>query len=170
VADTPTLRGERIAGLVLWRVGPAAAGAVLAVPLAAVVLAPLQLWRPVVALPVLLVLGAAGWRLLLRVPHRPAPVWAAGSTVLAALAFALWTALTHGEHVVLRRDAGSYALFAQWLAGRHGLPVDPSLAAFGGPAALDVPGLTFASPGFFETSGTGLAGLPPLLPGAPAEL
>ena len=97
-----------------------------------------------VALPVLLVLGAAGWRLVLRVPHRPAPAWAAGGTVLAALAFAVWTALTHGEHVVLRRDGGSYALFAQWLATRHGLPVEPFLSAFGGPAALDVPGLTFA--------------------------
>ena len=168
MADTPTLRGERIAGLVLWRAGPAGAAAVLAVTLAAVVLAPLHLWRPVVALPVLLVLGAAGWRLVLRVPHRPAPVWAAGGTVLAALAFAVWTALTHGEHVVLRRDGGSYALFAQWLATRHGLPVEPSLSAFGGPAALDVPGLTFASPGFFETSGPGLVVVPQFLPGPPA--
>ena len=168
MADTPTLRGERIAGLVLWRAGPAAAAAVLAVTLAAVVLAPLHLWRPVVALPVLLVLGAAGWRLVLRVPHRPAPAWAAGGTVLAALAFAVWTALTHGEHVVLRRDGGSYALFAQWLATRHGLPVEPFLSAFGGPAALDVPGLTFASPGFFETSGPGLVVVPQFLPGPPA--
>lgn len=168
MADTPMLRGERIAGLVLWRGGPAAAAAVLAVLLAAVVLAPLHLWRPSVALPVLLALAAAGWRLVLRVPAQPAPVWAVVATVLAALAFAAWTARTHGEHVVLRRDGGSYDLFAQWLATRHGLPVDPSLAAFGGPRALDVGGFTFASPGFFETTGPGLAVVPQFLPGAPA--
>ena len=168
MADTPTLRGERIAGLVLWRGGPAAAGAVLAVTLAAVVLAPLHLWRPLVAVPVLAVLLAVGWRLLLRVPARPVPVWTTASTVAAALAFTAWTARTHGEHVVLRRDAGSYALFAHWLATRHGLPVDPSLAAFGGPGALDVPGLTFASPGFFQATDGGVAVVPQFLPGAPA--
>jgi hypothetical protein len=42
--------------------------------------------------------------------------------------------------VVLGRDAGSYALYAQWIATRHGLPVDAHLDAFGGVAALAVPG------------------------------
>ena len=169
MASTPTLRGERIAGAVLWRAGPAAALAVAAIGLAAVLLVPLHLWQPVVVLPFLAVLAVPGWRLLRLVPARPAPVWASGLSVLLAAGFTLWAAWTHGEQVVLRRDAGSYALFAQWLATRHGLPVDAHLGAFGGAAALGVPGFSLGSPGFFQVPGAGGATvLPQFLLGAPA--
>jgi hypothetical protein len=169
VASTPTLRGERISGLLLWRAGPAAAIAVAAIGLAAAVLVPVHLWQPLVALPVLLVLAVAGWRVVRLVPAKPAPVWATAVTVLLALCFAVWAGWTHSEQVVLRRDGGTYALFAQWLATRHGLPVDAHLPAFGGPAALGVPGFTLASPGFFQAAGAGGATvLPQFLLGAPA--
>jgi hypothetical protein len=175
VSGTPSLRGERVAGALLWRGGPAAAFAVTAVALSAAVLVPAGLWTPVVALPVLLVLGAVGWRLLRLVPVRPAPVWTAGLTVALAAGFGAWAALTRAEQVVLRRDSGTYALYAHWIATRHGLPVDPQLDAFGGAAkVLGIPGVTLASPGFFEVSGVDLLGhggpvvLPQFLVGAPA--
>jgi hypothetical protein len=94
VASTPSLRGERFAGALLWRGGPAAAFAVTAVALAAAVLVPVHLWTPVVALPVLLVLGAVGWRLLGLVPVRPAPVWSASLTLALAAAAGFWAAAT----------------------------------------------------------------------------
>ncbi|MGZ4602341.1 MAG: hypothetical protein ACXV0U_01950 [Kineosporiaceae bacterium] len=169
MASTPTLRGETIAGAVLWRAGPGGALGVAAVGVAAAVLVPLHLWQPIVALPVLALLGAVGWRLLRLVPARPTPVWASGLTVLLAAGFTAWAAHTHGEQVVLRRDAGSYALFAQWLATRHGLPIDGHLDAFGGAPALGVPGFTLASPGFFQVpGGDGAAVVPQFLLGAPA--
>jgi hypothetical protein len=174
-SDTPSLRGERVAGAILWRGGSAAALAVAAVALAASVLVPFGLWMPVVALPVLLVLGAIGWRLLRLVPVRPAPVWTAGLTVALSAGFGIWAALTRAEQVVLRRDSGSYALYSHWIATRHGLPVDPQLDAFGGAAtALGIPQVTLGSPGFFESSGFDLLGhggsvvLPQFLVGAPA--
>jgi len=173
VSTAPSLRGERVAGALLWRGGPAAALAAAAVALAAAVLAPAGLWTPAVVLPVLLVLGAVGWRLLGLVPVRPAPVWTAGLTVALATGFGVWAALTRSEQAVLRRDSGTYALFAQWIATRHGLPVDPHLDALGGAAALRIPDVTLASPGFFEVDGAGALGhgatvvLPQFLVGAP---
>jgi hypothetical protein len=173
VTATPFLRGERAAGALLWRGGPAAAFAVAAVALAAAVLVPFGLWAPVVALPVLLVLGAIGWRLLGLVPVRPVPVWTAGLTVALSAGFGIWAAVTRAEQVVLRRDSGTYALYAQWIATRHGLPVDAQLHAFGGAASLGVPDVTLASPGFFAAGADlfGHAGsvvLPQFLVGAPA--
>lgn len=72
--------------------------------------------------------------------------WASvvGSYAVAA-GFLTLAALTSAEHLVLRRDAGSYALIAQWFAtaGRRDVPVQ--WAAFGGPD----PALTAASPAFY---------------------
>ena len=148
MSGTPVLRGERVAGAVLCRGGPAAAFAVASVAVAAAVLVPFGLWMPVVALPVLLVLGAVSWRLLRLVPVRPVPVWTAGLTVALSAGFGVWAALTRAEQVVLRRDSGTYALYAQWIATRHGLPVDPHLDTVGGAAAVSgVPYVTLASPG-----------------------
>jgi hypothetical protein len=137
------------------------------------VLVPFGLWTPVVALPVLLVLGAIGWRLLGLVPVRPAPVWTMALTLALSAGFGIWAALTRAEQVVLRRDSGTYALYAQWIGTRHGLPVDPQLDAFGGAAVLGIPNVTLASPGFFASGvdPLGHAGsvvLPQFLVGAPA--
>ena len=170
MSATPSLRGERVAGALLWRGGPAAALAVAVVTLAAAVLVPLRLWTPVAVLPVLLVLGAVGWRLLRLVPSRPAPVWTAALTVALSAGFGVWAAATRAEQVALRRDSGTYALYAQWIATRHGLPIDAHLDAFGGAAAaLAVPGATVASPGFFEVTAHGTTTVvPQFLVGAPA--
>lgn len=165
-------------GAVLHQGGVVAGGAVLVVVLAAALLLPLQLWSPVVALPVVLV----GLALLVRardlvpswpLPARPVPAWTAWSTLLVAAGHGLWAGLTHAEHVIIRRDGGSYALYTQWIATRHGLPVDPDLAAFGGAAAVDDPGFHLGSPAYYEVVlriGDHVTALvvPQFLPGSPA--
>ena len=171
-------RGERVAAAVLLAGGPVAAVAVLAVCVVAVLLVPLGLWRPVVVLPALLPAAAVGWWLTRGLPGRGrdglrVPAWTAAACVLVAVGFGVWAGATHGEHVILRRDAGSYALYAHWLATRHGLPVDADLSAFGGPSALAVPGFSLDSPAFYQvlTGSGGSAGAridPQFLLGAPA--
>jgi hypothetical protein len=111
-------------------------------------------------------------------PARPVPPWTAAGSLLVAVGFAAWAAATRGEHLIIRRDAGSYALYAHWLATRHGLPVDADLGAFGGPSALGIDGFTLASPAFFQvltgSGGPGPGGatgahlVPQFLLGAPA--
>jgi hypothetical protein len=170
----PDLPGEERAGLALARVGPGAAFAVAGIALAAAVLVPAGLWRPVVAVPVALVVLAVAVRLAASVPARPAPVWATATTVLVAAAHGVHAALTHAEHVVLRRDSGSYALYAHWIATRHGLPVDADVAAFGGPQVFSVPGFSLASPAYYQVlegpagDPTGAHVVPQFLVGAPA--
>jgi len=157
-----------------------AAYAVTAVCCLAAVLVPVGLWHPALVLP-LLALTAALWisrHRFLDHGRRPsviresvtgAPGWAAWACMGIAVGFTVWAAATRAEHVVLRRDAGSYALFAQWLATDHGLPVDARLDAFGGPAALAIPGLTVDSPAFYQVSdGAGVDVVPQFLLGAPA--
>ena len=170
----PELPGEDRAGLALARVGPGAAFAVAGIALVAAVLVPLGLWRPVVVLPVTLAVVALAVRLAASVPARPAPVWATAATVVVAAGHGAWAFLTHAEHVVLRRDSGSYALYAQWIATRHGLPVDADVAAFGGPQVFSVNGFSLASPAYYQVlegpagDPTGAHVVPQFLVGAPA--
>jgi hypothetical protein len=173
--------GPRVAGIVLMRVGPFAAGAVLVVAMAALLLLPLGIWEPVVVAPVVGVGLAVVARLVTAVPASPVagpgagppPVWTAAACLAVAAGHGVWAALTHAEHVVLRRDAGSYALYAQWIATRGRLPVDSHLDAFGGAAALSDPAFGLASPAFFEVvHGAGAERtadiVPQFMPGAPA--
>jgi hypothetical protein len=168
---TPVLRGERTAGRLLARAGVALG---LWVLLGSVVVVPLSLghiWRPDVVLPVLLVAAAVAVRVVRTLPAPPAPVWAVVLVVAAAVSGSVWVGATHAEHVVLRRDAGTYALSAQHLATAHRLDVDVSVAALGGPAVLDSPDVTVGSPGFFEVGdGAGTHVVPQFLPATPAWL
>jgi hypothetical protein len=175
VTDGTASRTALAAGAVLYRGGPLAAGLVAATGLAAAVLVPVHGWRPVIVFPVLAVLaGVLSW-LVLRIPARPEPVWNVLGLLAISAGHGTWAAATHAEHVVLRRDAGSYALFTQWISTRHGLPIPSSLEAFGGSAALTDPAFRLASPAFFSVvHGTpGAAGasadiVPQFLLGAPA--
>lgn len=171
----PALRGERLAGVVLARSGPLAAGLVTAIALLAAILVPLGGWRPWIVFPLLLVIAVALVRVVRLLPAPPAPRWSAPLCVAIAVGHGWWAAATHAEHVVLRRDAGSYALFTQWIATRHGLPVPSSLEAFGGSAALTDPAFRLASPAFFAVvhgtpgaAGAGVDIVPQFLLGAPA--
>ncbi len=162
-------RADRTAGQVLYRAGVLAAGAVLVVTVLSAIFLPLGLWRPAVVLPVVAVGLASVWRLGRGIPAPPVPAWTAWTTVAGAASFGVWSALTHAEHVVLRRDAGSYALYAQWIASHHGLPVADHLDAFGGPSALGEPTFSLASPAYYQVAhGAGADVVPQFLPGAPA--
>jgi hypothetical protein len=170
------MRGERWAGVVVHRLPAFVAGIVLAAAVAATLLAPAQLWRPWVALPVLLLAAIGLYRWVATLPAPPVPIWTFCWSAVFSLGFAAWAVVTHAEHVVLRRDAGSYALYTHWLATRHGLPVDASLDAFGGAAALADPHFSLAAPAFYAvlhdvgTASAGASILPQFLIGGPAGL
>ncbi|MEZ0165609.1 hypothetical protein AB2L27_12675 [Kineococcus sp. LSe6-4] len=157
--------GSTAAGTLLTRVPVVLAAAVAALTAVAVPLVLLDLWTPPVALPVGLVVAVLAGRLAWGTPVVAAGWWSAGGSAAIALGAGAWAALTHAEHVVLRRDAGSVALYAHHLATRHGLPVDASVPALGGAAALADPNLTLASPAFYEV---GDHVVPQFLLGAPA--
>ncbi|NAZ82942.1 hypothetical protein GTR02_14075, partial [Kineococcus sp. R8] len=157
--------GSAWAGVLLTRVPVVLAAAVAAITAVAVPLVLLDLWTPVVAVPVVLVVAVLAGRLAWGTPVVAAPRWAALLSTAVAAGAGLWAGLTHAEHVVLRRDAGSLALYAHHLATAHGLPVDPSLAALGGRAVLGDPAVSLASPAFYQV---GDVVVPQFLLGAPA--
>ncbi|MDQ1292250.1 MAG: hypothetical protein QG608_128, partial [Actinomycetota bacterium] len=164
-------RAELFAGALLLRGGPLAGLVVLTVVVCAAVLLPAGLWRPSVALPMIAVGLVPAVRIAARVSAGPVPVLSAAVSLALAGGYALWAGLTHAEHVVLQRDPGSYALYAQWIATRHSLPVTSHLEAFGGAAALDVPGFTLGSPAYYQVlDGQGAQVVPQFLPGTPALL
>jgi hypothetical protein len=160
---------ERWAGWVLHRAGPALAGFAALVGLLAAALVPVGGWRPLVVLPLLVVGAAAVLLLSLRVPTRAAPVWTAAGVLAVVAGHVVWAAATHAEQVVLRRDPGSYALFAQWIATRHGLPIDPQAGLFGGRSGIDDAAFTVGSPAYYEVpTADGAQVVPQFLLGAPA--
>jgi hypothetical protein len=169
--SAPALRGERTAGRLLARAGVALGLWVLLGSVVVVPLAMAHIWRADVVLPVLLVAAAVAVRVVRELPAPPAPVWAVVLVVAAAVGGSVWVGATHAEHVVLRRDAGTYALSAQHLATAHRLDVDVAVAALGGPDVVDSPSVTVGSPGFFEVgNGTDTHVVPQFLPATPAWL
>jgi hypothetical protein len=167
----PLLRGERRAGRLLVRIVAASAGTTLLGAVVAVPLSLAHLWRPVVALPVLLVVLAVAIRASRCVISRPMPPWSLALCLLVAVGAGVWAGATHDEHVVLRRDAGSYALYGQQLADKHQLPIDVQVRRLGGAKVVDDPDVAVASPGFFEQGhGARLTVVPQFLIGFPAWL
>jgi len=173
--ETLGRRSEQLSGLVLARSGPLAAVAVLALALLAVVLVPFGGWRPWLVVPLVSVATVGGWWLVRRIPAAPAPAWCAPAVLAIAAGHGVWAAMTAAGHIVLRRDAGSYALYTQWIATRHGLPVSSWLEAFGGSAALTDPSFRLSSPAYYQVvhgaagaAGTSVDIVPQFLVGAPA--
>lgn len=180
-STVPGRRGDVV--LVLDRLGVAAGITAVGLALLAAIAVPLGAWTPWLAWPGAVAIGAASWWLA---------GWSAAPDVLTArdaeprlrllssltsaglaLAFAVWNALLHAEHLVLRRDPGAYGLYTQWIATHHRLPIPADLAAFGGPAAYDVPGFTLDAPAYYEVlhgAGAGLQAeiVPQFLIGPPA--
>ncbi|WP_157371446.1 hypothetical protein [Angustibacter sp. Root456] len=132
------------------RGGVAAAAWALLVAAAAVPLAVLGGWAPWPAAVVLVVAGVVAVVVSRWVPVVPVPRAAGLLLVLVAVGAGVWAGATHAEHVVLRRDAGTYALSGQHLATAHQVRVDVHAADIGGPALLSRPGVTVGSPGFYE--------------------
>ncbi|HEX5407739.1 MAG TPA: hypothetical protein VFX16_36180 [Pseudonocardiaceae bacterium] len=145
----------------------ATAWVVAAFPLAA-----LGAFRPALVVPLAAVMAAVIVPLGLSLLRRSAvtmrgPWWSVIATGAVAVGFTVFAALTHSEHVVPRRDAGSYAQIGYWLAHSPGTVYHVPLAAFGGsPGALG-----FASPAFYQHGGATvvpqfMTGWPTLLAGA----
>jgi hypothetical protein len=120
---------------------------------------------------VLLVVIALSIRASRCVVARPMPPWSLVLCLLVALGAGLWAGATHDEHVVLRRDAGSYALYGQQLAAAHQLPIRVDVPALGGPSVVDDPDVAVASPGFYrQGQGAKTTVVPQFLIGVPAWL
>jgi hypothetical protein len=90
-------------------------------------------------------------------------VWPVAATVAVAVGFGVLAALTHSEHVLVRRDPGAYAQTGFWLAQHGRLPIPMHLGAFGGPDAA----LVVGSPAFYADGGVAvpqfMSGMPLLL-------
>ena len=86
--------------------------------------------------------------------------WGLAGTIAIAAAFAVWQWMENSPQLVVSRDPGVYVQFAYWIANHGGLPIPPSVAAFGGTH----PGLTFASFGFASHNGNVVPGLTAGLP------
>ncbi|HKG50490.1 MAG TPA: hypothetical protein VKB14_08625 [Actinomycetales bacterium] len=174
VDDEPTQaagRADRVAGRLLFRGGVLLATWVLLGAVAVVPLSLLHVWRPVVALPVLLVALALAVRVAGVVPAPPLAKRAALAVVAVAVCVGAWAGLTSAEHVVLRRDAGSYALYGQHLATAGTTVVDVRVPDLGGAAVLADPDVTVGSPAFYEQGrGAGTHVVPQFLPATPAWL
>ena len=89
------------------------------------------LWRSPVGLASLAVGVVLGVLVARWVPAAPVGRRTAATLLLLATALGVWAGLTHGEHVVVRRDAGAYATYALSLDAYGGVPLDPGLAVFG---------------------------------------
>lgn len=166
-ADPPgTLAGRvlSIAGLAPALV--ATAWVVAAFPLAAV-----GWFHPYTAVPLFVVVAVLLVRMGLSLVRTAAvavraPWWSVAATGLVAVGFTVFAALSHSEHVIPRRDAGSYAQIGYWLA-HHASPFyQLPLAEFGpvtGPIGV-------ASPAFYQHGSTVIpqfmTGWPTMLAGA----
>jgi hypothetical protein len=134
-------------------------------------LAALGWFRPATAFPlaavVAVLLVPMGLRLV-RQTATPAPWWSVAATGLIAAGFTLFAALSHSEHTIPRRDAGSYAQIGYWLA-HHGTPFYQVPAAAFGPAGSSGM-VSFASAAFYQHGDTVIpqfmTGWPTMLAGA----
>ncbi len=160
------------------RLGPAVAVAVAALALVAAALVHLGWWNPLVGWPAAVAIMTASWLLVGRTTRpRPEPALDRVSLALTGV-ITVWLAVLHSGHLVIRRDGGAYALYTQWIATRHTLPVAADLDAFGGAGAFGVERFTLSSPAFYQVldgQTSGIAGpgvhaeiVPQFLIGAPA--
>ncbi|MGL5857443.1 MAG: hypothetical protein ACRC35_03370 [Angustibacter sp.] len=173
----------------LDRIAVGAALGVLVLVALAAVLAGFGWWTPWVAAPNALVVVVVVARVVARlglgralVPTGSSPAaevehgsrWWAIAVLGLAVGAGVWAGLTHGEHVVVRRDAGTYAQFGHHLATTGGTRVDVEVAALGGqadPAVLNRQDVTVGSPGFYARGdGDGLHVVPQFMIGTPALL
>jgi hypothetical protein len=156
-----TVRGPGVSPLVLGYAPLAFAALAAGWLLAGLPLLLLGAYRPLPAT----LLGtpaamALGWCVLRRCQRLDGPAWAGWLTLGVVVAFAVLAWGWSSQQVILRRDAGSYGLYAQWLAGSGRLPIPARSDVFG-------PGVSYASPGFY---GDGGSVIPQFLPGTPMLL
>jgi hypothetical protein len=142
------------AGRVLWLASLGPALLAVAWVLAAVPLAALGAFHPWLVVPLAVVVAAVLVPCGLSLAGRAevalrAPWWSVAVTGLVGAAFAVFAALSHSEHTISCRDAGSYAQIAYWLAHHATLTAPLPLGAFG----PDPGDIGFASPAFYQHGG-----------------
>lgn len=109
-----------------------------------------------------------------RCPRLDGPAWTGWLTLGIVGAFGVLAWGWSSEHVVLRRDAGAYGLYAQALASSGRLPIPASAEVFGpgpslpgAPPATWLPNVSPESPAFYADGGSVV---PQFLPGTPMLL
>ena len=119
----------------------------------------LAIWVPLAAAltVAVLVFGPVPW------PHRRTPWWSVAAVFAIAAGFAVWQAAVHSQQVIVRRDPATYLQFGYWIARHGSLPIPQLRSAFGGA----LPGLSFASPGFYQH---GTVIVPQFMAGLPITL
>ena len=152
--DLPSSSHELTAGRWLQTLVLGAATWIVAMSLLAVVLAGLGAWFPWLVLPLALIAaGACGWWAH-GIPARSLPVWTAALLIVVSAGAGIWTATTHSEQVLPRRDSGSYLQTAISMANTPRRIVRVEAASVGGQAVLALDGIRLASPAFYEVGDT----------------
>ena len=137
----PRLLPALAVGAALW---------VVAVSSVAAGFSALGWWSPWLGWPVAAAVAVGCWWCVRLLPSVRMPVAASVALVAVAVGFTVWAGATHSEQVLPRRDAASNLQAAVSLAttGSRVVAVDPE--TIGGSSVLDLPGVTLASPAFFE--------------------
>src|ERR1700722_12654546 len=125
------------------------------------------------SIPVMAVLGYAGWRAIAgwpgrertaRFPGGSAPWWAVIAVVAIAVAFGADQMIFHSQFIIITRDPASYVNFGAWISGHGSLPIPQDNAAFGFNKDL-----SFQSAAYYQVGKTVvpqfMAGLPMVLAG-----
>ncbi len=143
---------------------------VVAVSAAAAALSALGWWSPWVAWPVGVALAVGCWWCVLLLPPVRMPPTASVALVAVVVGFTVWAGATHSEQVLPRRDAASNLQAAVSLATTHSRVVAVDADSIGGPGVLDLPGVTLASPAFFEVGSSASPAVQPQFVVGPAAV
>ena len=141
---------------------------VVAVSAAAAALSALGWWSPWVAWPVALALAVGCWWCVRLLPPVRMPVAASVALVAVVAGFTVWAGATHSEQVLPRRDAASNLQAAVSLAQTHSRVVAVDAGSIGGPGVLELPGVTLASPAFFQVGSSSSPAVQPQFVVGPA--
>ncbi len=169
----PSTSGHILAATVL-RLPMGAAVAAVPVMAVAGLAQTMGRWQPGVALGSVIVGIVIGVVVARQLPAARLPAWAALTVLAIAAGAGIWAALTHGEHLSVRRDSGAYATYALSLAQFGGVPIDPQLDVFGvgatDPFVRVSSGANYQVPIRVDGSTVDLSVVPQFLIGTPATL
>jgi len=141
---------------------------VVAVSALAAVLSAVGWWSPWVGWPVAVGVAVGCWQCVRLLPGVRMPVAASVALVAVVVGFTVWAGATHSEQVLPRRDAASNLQAAVSLATTHSRVVAVDPETVGGAGVLDLPGVTLASPAFFEVGSSASPAVQPQFVVGPA--
>ncbi len=141
---------------------------VVAVSAVAAGLSALGWWSPWLAWPVAVAVAVGCWWCVRLLPAVRMPVAASVALVAVVVGFTVWAGATHSEQVLPRRDAASNLQAAVSLATTHSRVVSVDPESVGGSGVLDLPGVTLASPAFFEAGSSAAPAVQPQFVVGPA--